>query len=62
MGGIVFVATFVICMAASFCITAGLLYLICLCFGWSWWSWQVALGVWLVLVLIKGAFGKVERK
>ena len=58
MSGIVFIVTFAICMAVSFGITAGLLYLICLCFGWAWWSWQVALGVWLVLVLIKAAFGR----
>ena len=58
MTGIVFIVTFAICMAVSFGITAGLLYLICLCFGWAWWSWQVALGVWLVLVFIKAAFGR----
>ena len=61
MTGIVFIVTFAICMAASFGITAGLLYLICLCFGWAWWSWQAALGVWLVLVLIKVAFGRSAK-
>lgn len=61
MGALVFVLTFVACMALSHGITAGLLWLICLCFGWAWWSWQVALGIWLVLVFIKTAFGRSDK-
>lgn len=61
MGALVFVLVFMGYAALSFGITAGLLWLICLCFGWTWWSWQVALGVWLVFVLIKGVFEKVNR-
>ena len=61
MSAIVFVVVLGICMAASFGITAGLLYLVCLCFGWTWWSWQAALGVWLVLVLIKGTIGRGDE-
>ena len=61
MSVIVAVAVLGICMAASFGVTAGLLYLICLCFGWTWWSWQAALGVWLVLVFVRGAFGRGDK-
>lgn len=40
---------FIALMALSYGVTAGFLWLVCLCFGWTWWSWQAALGVWLVL-------------
>ena len=61
MSGIVFIVTFAICMALSYGVTAGLLRLICLCFGWEWWSWQMALGIWLVLVVLKAAFGRSDK-
>lgn len=61
MSGIVFIVTFAICMALSYGITAGLLWLICLCFGWERWSWQMALGIWLVLVVLKAAFGRSDK-
>ena len=61
MSGIVFIVTFAICMALSYGITAGLLRLICLCFGWEWWSRQMALGIWLVLVVLKAAFGRSDK-
>ena len=61
MSGIVFIVTFAICMALGYGITAGLLWLICLCFGWEWWSWQMALGIWLVLVVLKAAFGRSDK-
>lgn len=47
------VIVFAALMALSYGVTAGFLWLVCLCFGWTWWSWQAALGVWLVLVAIK---------
>lgn len=53
MKAIVFASVFVVALALSYGITAGLLWLVCLCFGWSWWSWQVAAGVWLVLVAVR---------
>lgn len=48
----------VVILALSYGITAGLLWLVCLCFGWTWWSWQAALCVWLVLAVIKLALGR----
>ena len=54
-------ALVLVLLALSYGITAGLLWLICLCFGWEWWSWQVALGVWLVLVFMKTAFGRSDK-
>lgn len=34
-------------------ISVGLVWLICLCFGWTF-SWGIATGVWLVIILIRG--------
>lgn len=61
MGAIVFAITLAACLALSYAATAGTLWLICLCFGWTWWSWQAALGVWLVLVLVKATVGRGDR-
>lgn len=41
--------------AASYIITIGLIYLICLCFGLAF-SWLIATGIWLVLVILAGVF------
>ena len=43
----------------SFLVTAGLLWLVCLCLGWPW-SWQTALGVWIALVVLKAVFGRSD--
>lgn len=37
--------------AASYFITCGLIYLIFLCFAWEF-SWLIATGVWLALILV----------
>lgn len=34
-------------------VSVGVVWLICLCFGWSF-SWSVATGVWLAIMLIRG--------
>ena len=36
----------------SFVVTAGITFVIFQCFGLAW-SWAIALGIWLVLVLIR---------
>lgn len=35
----------------SFLITAGIVYLICFCFSLAF-SWKIALGIWVILLLI----------
>ena len=47
--------------AISWAATLGIIWLICLCFGWTF-SWQIGTGVWLMLLLLKSAFnvGKKE--
>lgn len=41
-----------ICYGISWIATCGIVKLITLCFGWTF-SWGIATGIWLVLVLIK---------
>ena len=38
-------------LAVSIGLTIGIVYLICLCFGWAF-SLKIALGVWLILFLV----------
>lgn len=41
----------VIWLAIDFAIVAGLFWLICLCFGWTF-LWRYAMGVWLILAIL----------
>lgn len=43
-------------LGISWVLTCGWLYLIALCFSWVW-SWKIATGIWLILLLL-GAFFK----
>lgn len=43
--------------AVSYFVTCGLVYLIVLCFAWEF-SWYVATGIWLALILIGGFFSR----
>ncbi len=47
-------ALLVVC-GISWLLTSGIIWLICLCFGWTF-SWGIATGVWLILLLLGGAF------
>ena len=49
MGALVFVLTLVLSIVLSYGVTA------------EWWSWQMALGIWLVLVFMKTAFGRSDK-
>lgn len=44
--------TLILGILVGWLIFVGLIWLICLCFGWSF-SWSVATGVWLVTILIR---------
>lgn len=48
-------AIIVFCFAASFLFTAGIIYLISLCFGFTF-TWKLAFGIWLILMLLKQVF------
>ena len=47
----------IIGLAISWTITAGLVYLVCLCFSWQF-NLLWATGIWLILCLVKAVFGK----
>ena len=53
---IVFIIMFVILPLLSWLLTCGIIKLITLCFGLTF-SWFVATGIWLILVLLKFIFG-----
>jgi hypothetical protein len=44
----------------NFLISAGVMWLICLCFGLTF-SWRIVLGIWLVLVLLSWFFKSVNN-
>lgn len=52
---------FILLNGLSFLITAGILKLIFACFGLAF-SWKIALGVWLILVLLNGIGSATKTK
>lgn len=44
-------------LAIGWLMTCGIVYLISLCFGFAF-TWAIGSGVWLVLLLLGGLFGK----
>ena len=50
-----FILVLICILCLSFLIDAGIIALICLCFGIAF-SWKLALGIWLILLLIGGLF------
>lgn len=48
------VVTFILAIAVSLGISMALVYGVCWCFGWTY-SHKVAIGVWLVICLVRSA-------
>ena len=46
---------YVLALAISWAVTAGIIWLICLCFDWAF-SLLIATGVWLVMLLLSNTF------
>lgn len=44
-----------ICYAISWLVTCGVIYLITLCFGWTF-KWPIATGIWLILCILESTF------
>lgn len=42
-------------LAASWCVTVGLIYLICMLFGWTF-KVSFATGIWLILIILRSLF------
>ena len=55
MGCILAILFIIFAYALSWIATCGLIKLITLCFGWAF-SWAIATGIWLVMVLLKSIF------
>lgn len=41
--------------ALSWIATCGLIYLITLCFGWTF-KWSIATGIWLLMIILRSIF------
>lgn len=52
---------FILLNGLSFLITAGILKLIFACFGLAF-SWKIALGVWLILLILNGIGSATKTK
>ena len=48
----------ILSLGLSWILTCGIVKLITMCFGLEF-SWAIATGIWLVLVLLKAFFGKI---
>ena len=55
MGCILAVLFIIFVYALGWIVTCGLIKLITLCFGWAF-SWAIATGVWLVILILKTIF------
>lgn len=44
-------------LIASWLLTCGIIFLICLCFGWAF-SFAIATGIWLILCLLGSVFSR----
>lgn len=55
MGCILAVLFIIFVYALSWIITCGLIKLVTLCFGWAF-SWAIATGIWIVLVILESIF------
>ena len=52
---------FIAVYALSWIVTCGLIKLITLCFGLTF-SWAIATGIWLIMMIIKSSFSVTVKK
>lgn len=57
LGCILAIAVFVAVAGVSWIATCGLVYLVTLCFSLEF-SWGVATGIWIILILVKDIFNR----
>lgn len=63
-GGIValiIIAIVAVLYGISWIVTCGIIYLITLCFGWTF-KWSIATGIWLIMCLVWPMFAKNNTK
>lgn len=56
LGCLVFLLLVGLVFGASWIVTCGVVYLVTLCFGWTF-SWGLGTGVWLITILLDTFFG-----
>lgn len=61
MTGIIFILVVVAMYAISWLVSCGIIKLICLCFGLTF-SWAIATGIWLIMILLRGIFSITVKK
>ena len=59
---ILFIILLLVFGAMSWGITCGIIFLICKCFGWEWFTLLRATGIWLILGLIGGIAGTAKPR
>lgn len=52
----------VILYAISYFTTAGVLFLLCSVFHWTWWGWDTCFAFWLLFVFVSGLRFHVSTK
>ena len=52
---IIAILSFLAFAGISYLIVAGLVWVVCFAFGLEW-SWLISLGIWVILILLKGIF------
>ena len=57
---IVIILIFVISFGLSWIVTCGVIKLITMCFGLTF-KWSTAIGIWLILCLLKGSFNGSQK-
>ena len=60
MGCLVFMGLILLVAGLEFLVTAGVIYLITLCFGLAF-SWKITFGAWLVMLLLSSIFGRGRK-
>jgi hypothetical protein len=60
MSGLMVIVAIVMCFGFSWIVTCGIIKLITLCFGLVF-TWKIATGIWLVLLLISSVFKSVIK-
>lgn len=51
----------ILLLLLSYFATAGIIWLMCWAFSWTWWSWKACFGIWLLMFLLSSTFKSVTH-
>lgn len=60
LGVLMALLVFIAILAGSWLTTCGLIYIMTLCFGWEF-SWSIATGFWVLMILIRTLFNGIGK-